>query len=365
MIEFYDLGLLSDGARLGFSRDAFHLFTTTHRVVNAQEPCVLRISGVPQGASYVITINCGTLTVSQTVKKMADYNILYFDATDIFKSGIERLKTLTVGQRCAKSETTASIEITSLDTNGNEVGTDTWDNLSVYDSLHGEQGIKRMSVSSMMPDTFVVPRYNLILSNIATFGVKMTDCNELSWIGISGTELYRYVINDWISTKGHGDSILGKIIGVGYEETLYIVAKLNDDEIMRSKINHEELCYNKVLVRWWSPVDGCYKSRVAEIAETSQDVDMYGVVRGFEQSAVKKTGANLLLRFSNLTTRDYMYYRDVAASDEVVVYVRNDTTRENYDALAVSVNAATESKRYDFTNTDFDFSVTIKKTNTL
>lgn len=364
MIEFLDNGFLSDGAQLGFSRNAFHFFTPEIRVVNAQEPCVMRISGGTQGASYVITINCGTLTASQTVKKTAGYNTVYFDATDIFKSGIERLKTLTVGQRCAKSVTAASIEVTTLDTNGEEVGTETWQTLSVYDSLYGEQGIVRMSVSSMMPDTIVIPRSN-ILANVATFGFKMTDCNIVSWVGISGTELYRYAVNDWIYTRGTGDSILGKIIGVGYEETLYVVAKLADDEIMRSKIDYEELCHNKVLVRWWSPVDGCYKSRVAVIAETSQDVDMYGVVRGFEQSAVKNTGADALLRFANLTTRDYMYYRDIAASDEVTLYVRNDTTRENYDAIAVSVNAATESKRLDCANTDFDFSVTIKRTNTL
>lgn len=125
---------------------------------------------------------------------------------------------------------------------------------------------------------------------------------------------------------------------------------------------------DKMLLFWWSPELGGWKSCVADIVGTADSVTERSAM---ERAFCKVDGVTGTLsfaaRFPLLTLRDYMYYRDIMLSDEVYV-VETDTV--SYDGGAAEIRKAVRVAgslpvwRVNDVK-DFDFTINYDYTNEL
>lgn len=77
---------------------------------------------------------------------------------------------------------------------------------------------------------------------------------------------------------------------------------------------------DKLLLRWWSPLLGCWKTCVADVIGGLDDVtEREEMLRGFGMVDGVAATLGYSLRFPLLTYRDWLYFRDIAYSDEVYI----------------------------------------------
>lgn len=360
MIDFAYWGFLSDGSQLGFSQPAFDA-GYLEKIVHAQELCALKIGG-GTSKDYNITVTVGQKTAVLHVRKAANSNTAYVQVNDVLKSGILRSSE---GYVFSDNGTACTFDVAALDGNGEEIGVESFTGFKVYDSLKKSHSAALCEVSAMMPDTAVLPN-NASLRQFAYFGVKLTDGNKIEVVGNNGNVINSYDESSNYTFKGSGRSIRSKISVIGNSTPVWAVAYMGDGEIERTVFDYRTICGEKeLLVCWWSPVDGCYKARIARLVETGTTTERREAVRGFQDSHTVEAGYNARLRFGDMTRRDYSYYRDVIASDEVFIAARSSVVYERFERLDVVVTGGTQSIKADAYLYDFDFEITIKNTDTL
>lgn len=85
-----------------------------------------------------------------------------------------------------------------------------------------------------------------------------------------------------------------------------------------TRIVWEDCGADKVLLVWWSPEFGGWKTSVFDVAGHADTVSARrNYTSGFDQLAGVDSSIGLRLRLPGLTARDYTYFRDVMFSDEV------------------------------------------------
>lgn len=85
-----------------------------------------------------------------------------------------------------------------------------------------------------------------------------------------------------------------------------------------TRIVWEDCGADKVLLAWWSPEFGGWKTSVFDVAGYADTVSARrNYSSGFDYLAGVDSSLGLRLRLPGLTARDYTYFRDVMLSDEV------------------------------------------------
>ena len=93
---------------------------------------------------------------------------------------------------------------------------------------------------------------------------------------------------------------------------------------------------DKILLTWWSPVFGGWKSVLADVMRHSDDIgNTQDYLLKFDSRQAKSGRLGWEVRIPNCTSRDYEYYRDIYYSDNVFTHelVTYDTDNDKSDIM--------------------------------
>lgn len=215
-----------------------------------------------------------------------------------------------------------TIDITSVD--GNGVTIDSVGIIAnIYDCTGLRGGYAASGFDHLLPDTFRVPSapgYNEFV-NIGCRLTRSVNLVELS----SGGNTYMY----WQQVPG-GEAVGVNLKSKGKPAYVRVYEGVNapdpDEMVEEARFELVDCMDDKLLLTWWSVENGLYKSRVADVAGSgSNQLNAIDYIRDFENYTNKDADTYVSSRFSNLTQRDYEYYRDLLMSDEVYVIAPVDT----------------------------------------
>lgn len=194
---------------------------------------------------------------------------------------------------------------------------------NIYDCAGLRGGYSSSGFTHILPDTFRVPSapgYNEYV-NIGCRLTRSVNLVELS----SGGNTYMY----WQQDPG-GEAVGVNLKSKGKPAYLRVYEGVStpdpDEMVEEARFELVDCMDDKLLLTWWSVEDGFYKSRVADVVGGgSNQLNDIDYIRDFENYTNKDADTYVLSRFSNLTQRDYEYYRDLLMSDEVYVIAPIDT----------------------------------------
>lgn len=87
------------------------------------------------------------------------------------------------------------------------------------------------------------------------------------------------------------------------------------------KVEQVDCITDKVILRWWSPELGGWKSSVWDVVEQGQDVDRVTTFdRLFTRNAASDASLWVRVRVPLCSVRDWLWLRDIEFSDEVELY---------------------------------------------
>lgn len=262
------------------------------------------------------------------VRVSFDYgDVQYCDITDVLRSVIWRKKNFTIYD----TATDGLLEIRTTLHDGTFVDKDVYGGkLAYYDAIvMNPTGVQPASVR-LLPDTFRLP---------LNFGSFPLSCTRITRGG-SALTLYTgagAVVDTMTGIHTH------HTLGWGYSTGVYIervvISDSHNNAVESARVVWEDCNKDKVLLTWWSPTFGGWKSVLADVlghANTVGSTADYLVGReyggkyitrewGFEQAKSGTIAYNV--RIPSCTSRDYEYYSDIYISDEVYItdcYIYND-----------------------------------------
>lgn len=125
-----------------------------------------------------------------------------------------------------------------------------------------------------------------------------------------------------------------------------IVMESGSGEVCRTRIEIEDCSTDTLALTWWSPELGGWKTAAAKIVSAGVGNDNLSEFdREFGHHSAGRGRQYLRCRFPLLTLREWMWYRDIALSDEVIVsadrYVAPANVMTEFDS-ALILNATNE-----------------------
>lgn len=143
----------------------------------------------------------------------------------------------------------------------------------------------------------------------------------------------------------------------------YIQLSIRDTggELAKAVVEWETCANDKLLLRWWSPILGCWKSYVADVMAGSDAVtERTQQLRGFGRVDGVSAALGFACRFPMLSYRDWLYFRDIAYSDEIYIdEVDNTAYGGSSQAVAHPVRVSADGQRWRLNDVrDFEFTIT-------
>lgn len=182
----------------------------------------------------------------------------------------------------------------------------------------------------LLPDTFRLPA-SLSFNEFAYIGCRLTHGVNLVEL-VSGGNTYSHYQN---TADGRAVGCNLKSKGVpsvmrAYEDT---------DTLINEAFFELESCLDdKLFLRWWSVEDGIWKTRLADVAGEAAEISgTTDYIRDFQDMQAKSATTSVIAEFTNLSPRDYSYYRDLMYSDEVYIVAGADTTDNLNEIMCIPV----------------------------
>lgn len=284
-----------------------------------QERNVLKIDGLGVLGRATIDVTAGLgladeITVSIAVS-FASSQVQYVDITDVFRSVFDRSKQSAI----ADTATHGSLSMMFYDTNDVPiVKGPTVVGVTYYDALTqavNNDACVPVSDRWLLPDTFRIPDTAPCVNDILQASTRMTRGSDVLEI---------------ISSSGNSIDILTssqdqRTYGWEFDQATYpAVVRLTNPSlgvIESARVISEQCKTNTIVLTWWSPVIGGWKSVVAEVVGDNDDVsDSERYIIGWDYGEAKGGMLGLRVKIPNCTPRDYAYYRDIYYSAYVQVY---------------------------------------------
>ena len=345
-MKFADVGILNIGY-LGIPRLSCVYNASTGIVWRAQNPCVLRLKyGNNTTTDYaVVTTTISGNSVQVTVAMNVGWT-MYVPLNETFLSLFDRVK----NNSLTLSGVTGTLVVEEYDSTGTLLNTLSY-NITVCDSGGVPPVDVYQSYAHVLPDTFLFPspaqfKRHCFLTARFIGGVDELDIRNALGVSISN---YTRTAADTVSASRY-------VLGMTAPATMVALSSGGEQETAR--IVFQPMCDGQqVFLMWWSPVDGGWKSRIADamgladsIARTLDYRKLYTDLLG------KSASGGLSCRFPSLSERDYAYYRDILMSDEVYLVTPVDDYLLSGDVNAVPVriegdfpaNVRNRSKDVDF-----------------
>lgn len=288
-----------------------------------QQRNVLRIEAYPgsQMATATIDVTAGVgladeITVSFGIS-FENGTVQYVDVTDVFRSVFDRTKKTLI----ADTSTPGRIMFQAYNSNGVAIGKggSYESDLIYYDAV--VQAVPAgtcMPISDgwLLPDTFRIPArlpcnpMRIQACTRMTRGATNLDVVNSSGVAIDSAN----VSQPNQKTYGFGFNPLNSPAFVNlYSGSSGIIEK--------ARVVMESCIYDKILLTWWSPDFGGWKSCLADILGYGDDVsESERYIIGWDYGESKGGMYGLRVRIPNCTPRDYAYYRDIYYSSYVQVF---------------------------------------------
>lgn len=316
MREFVNAYTFANSANLSFIVGGFY-WDSAGIIINAwtQQRLVVKLDSDGQCDHMDIEITAGLglpeeITVVVRVS-FAYGNIQYCDITDVLRSVIDR----TMKSAIADTSTRGFIKITQKDAGDNTIDEPYKGEFGYYDAIvMSPSGIMQPASYHLLPDTFRLP------SSIASFEpqgcTRMTgDAGIIRLIGSGGTIVGSVTSNKDQRTYGWGFHTLGQITEVRVLDSL-------GGNVEKARVIWETECgSDKILLTWWSPVFGGWKSVLADVMRHDDSIGTtQDYLLKFDSRQAKSGRLGWEVRIPNCTSRDYEYYRDIYYSDNVFAH---------------------------------------------
>lgn len=331
MREFVNAYTFANSANLSFIVGGFY-WDGAGIIINAwtQQRLVVKLDSDGQCDHMDVEITAGLglpeeITVVVRVS-FAYGNIQYCDITDVLRSVIDR----TMRSAIADTSTRGFIKITQKDAGDNTIDEPYKGEFGYYDAIVMSPSRMIQPASyQLLPDTFRLP------SSITSFKpqgcTRMTgEAGVIRLLNSAGTVVGSVTSNKDQRTYGWGFQTLGQIAEVR-------ILDAGGGIVERARVVWESECLtDKMLLTWWSPVTGGWKSVLADVMRhgdnigNTQDYLLY-----FDNRQAKSGKLGWEVRIPNCTLRDYEYYRDIFYSDNVFVHelVIYDTSNSPHDIM--------------------------------
>lgn len=286
-----------------------------------QERAVFRIQTLGSLAKMEIAVTAGdgladAITVNISVS-FDSSSVQYVDITDVLRSVFDRTLRTTMADTC----TVGLIMFEPYDSGGNIIPSEIYEKkLKYYDAVVeaiGANNCGALSSYHLLPDTFRLPSYSLCGTLMPQGCTRMTKGGLYAEVlDANGNQLAAVteIGNPSQATYGWGFNMSGgpAVVNVGNGSIGYIE---------RARVVPQGCCDGWVLLTWWSPYMGGWKSCMAEIMGDADEVsDSERYIKGFDYAESKGGMFGIKARIPNCTPRDYEYYRDIYYSGTIFMY---------------------------------------------
>lgn len=286
-------------------------------IVWTQERSVMRIDGLGAAASLTISVTAGVGLADEITTNIevsfASSQVQYVDITDVLRSVFDRSKKLAI----TDTSTAGRLVFEFFDGHGSPLGKPYVAEIIYYDALtQAVQNDSCVPVSDrwLLPDTFRIPAKHTCSKVKLQASTRMTrGADELKVCRIDGTIID--MVGDGETQMTYGWAF------VPSDHPAIVELKGPMGMLESARVVEEPCNRNTIVLTWWSPVIGGWKSVVAEVVGDSDDVsDSERYIIGWDYGEAKGGMLGLRVRIPNCTPRDYEYYRDIYYSSFVQVY---------------------------------------------
>jgi len=326
MRNFFEYEYLGNG-RVGFSVPGF-VNGGDHYAAFVNSRPVLRVSVITPNAAWLMvtyTFTQGAYTRPASYQQSfpaANGSVVYIPVDHFARAAMLRPRTQSANFASPHSECAVSLSVT--DGSFNELVTDSF-SVWFFDSI-GEiesrpRGAAVEDVVMPMPDTL-----RCALWGIGAQGRRQNYMTVPS-VAVGGEPYIGVTVHRDTSTPlaystwiNDGGALTVKIPSSPRATRIdaeYIRAGIST-VYGSTRIVWEDCGADKVLLAWWSPELGGWKTSVFDVAGHADTVSARrNYSSGFDYLAGVDSSIGLRLRLPGLTARDYSYFRDVMFSDEV------------------------------------------------
>ena len=359
MRTFLDWIYLGTVGYAGFSVPGFTLGVSPNSInVFAQADPVMRVksnSANTRWADVVISAVSGwrdtsdPLYVEQHIYLEGAASV-YVPLGEVLRSALQRRTTGLNLLSPTPPMVVCDVTVTLLDVSLNTLGGETF-HFSVFDAL-GDMSRDATDIRSLgLPDKwrvsangtnyFVIPMGKLS-GSIPEFVATLPDLSE-----------------DVLPMSDDGTSIgFAATIVAPYTQ---LSVRVDGDTLAKTVMEWDTCMDDKILLRWWSPILGCWKSYVADVLAGSDAVtERTQQLRGFGRVDGVSAALGFTCRFPMLAYRDWLYFRDIAYSDEVYIHeVDNVAYGGSSQGVDHPVRVSADGQRWKINDVrDFEFTIT-------
>lgn len=273
---------------------------------HTQEPCVIRIAAASNTATETLTATIYTqygLSGQDWVKvdiSLENSLTQYLDITDVLRSGLLRTDATAA---YADTATPCYVLFEEFKSGGVSLGTVGFP-ISAYDSV--EPPLE--DLQAMLPDTLrMLPSASAAFRAVTVevspgyYGIAMSGASPISSTTISpGTDHTIQVAVDTSATQ--------------------VSVKSNSDTVI-AKVIWEPCDSDHMQLRWWSPVNGGWKSCAVKLRGGGYAVgDKADYTVMFDGVGARRGAESVRAVIENCSPADVQYYSDICLSDQVEAY---------------------------------------------
>lgn len=301
-MEFYDIAYMDDGGTIGLPARAAVLKDTTI-LWHLQSECVLKLT-----KGSIVDVSRLELIIDDMMFNYT-YNgrqVLYIDLRDVLRSKLRHPKP--TNNVITSGTPINNFAIQLYDGNEQQIGVTSFA-LQLSDSVGIIAAGLYSSLYYSLPDTFYFPQQWQNYTPLPLYAKTNRTAKTLKYYNSSGV---------MISTGTaviEGDTI-GRALRAG--DAFVCSFDNNNEQVEEARVMLESCMTDKMLLKWWSLTDGCWKARVAKIKNsniTSNEKDTF--VNLFDKRNNKLSYYGYSVVFENLSARDLHYYGDIITASEV------------------------------------------------
>lgn len=363
MREFINAYVFANSANLSFIVGGFY-WDGYGVIINAwtQSRLVIKMDSKGQCDHMNMEVTAGYgMTEEMTALVQVSFaygDIQYCDITDVLRSVFDRSMKSTIGD----TATRGFITITQRDASNNIVDKPYECEFGYYDAIvMSPSRIIQPASYHLLPDTFRLP------SSITSFKpqgcTRMTgEAGIIRLLNSAGTVVGSVTSNKDQRTYGWGFQTLGQITEVR-------ILDAGGGIVEKARVVwHSECLTDKMLLTWWSPVSGGWKSVLADVMRHGDDIaSTQDYLQYFDNRQAKGGRLGWELRIPSCTTRDYEYYRDIYYSDNVfahdlVIYNTSNSPQDIMHTVKVGGNPPNASING---TTDLTLSITMQEVSSI
>lgn len=284
-----------------------------------QERAVLSIDGLGSVATAQVTITAGAgLPDEKSVMvevSFASSQIQYVDITDVLRSVFNKSRKTTISD----TGTAGILSFMFYDSLGQVIVKDPYVvDFNYYDALL--QSVNNdvcIAISDrwLLPDTFRIP------SKYTCGKYPLQACTRVT----RGAEELIILDNAGATIESMNNIADPLELGWEFYPADHPAEVRLQNNVMgvveKARVIAEDCMDNKLVLTWWSPMCGGWKSVVAEVMGASDEVsESERYLLGWDYGEAKGGMIGLRVKIPNCTPRDYDYYRDIYYSGMVQVY---------------------------------------------